>query len=140
VSTTPAKFCPECGAAEPGRFCRECGHELASAPLSGVLGSAQPITPTVRPVSRADLWTGRIERALSVRVGCGALFTAALLGALASYIWEPLAVPIAAVAFVILWLAAVANDEQMAKCDACRKRVKLGASACHHCGYSRNVT
>ena len=49
------------------------------------------------------------------RLGLGIKFTAAGLG----------------------YAIAVFNDEQMIRCDQCGKRVKLGASTCHHCGYAR---
>jgi uncharacterized protein (UPF0212 family) len=39
--------------------------------------------------------------------------------------------------FAALVAIAVANVGKL-KCPACRKRVKLGASRCHHCG--ENVT
>jgi hypothetical protein len=89
-------------------------------------------------VSKADLWTARIERATSFRLLLICLFLAGLSGALAGAIWDPLSAPVAVVVGFGGWIGAVCNDEQMAKCDACRKRVKFGATACHHCGYSRN--
>lgn len=90
-------------------------------------------------VSGYRLWSARIDKALSFRLGCLSLLVAALAGALVGSVWEPLTVPVMIVVGVAAWLSAVCNDEQMAKCDACFKRVKYGAVACHHCGYTRNI-
>lgn len=37
---------------------------------------------------------------------------------------------------VVFVAAAAASGRLVLRCPACRKRVKLGATACHHCGRS----
>lgn len=139
------KFCSECGAADPGRFCSSCGYEHgvlnapSAPPVAGLVGAAHPITPEVQEISGWELWSARIDRALSFRVGCMTLLLGVIAGALVGALWEPLAMPVTILVWVVSWLGVVMNDEQMAKCDACMKRVKLGATACHHCGYSRTA-
>jgi hypothetical protein len=68
------------------------------------------------------------------------LFGAAVIGGIAGWLWKPLAGPITLIAFVIFWLAAVLNDEQALNCPRCGKMVKLGATACHHCGHATAIT
>jgi FtsH-binding integral membrane protein len=52
---------------------------------------------------------------------------------LAALIWEPLAY-LAVPLFFALWLGLSISPTTVAYCPYCSKRVKLGASACHHCG------
>jgi type IV secretory pathway TrbD component len=105
---------------------------------TALIGAAYPSAPALAQVSKTDLWMARIERATSIRLLFMCIILATLCGALAGAIWEPISSPVAVIVGIGGWLAAVCNDEQMAKCDVCRKRVKFGATACHHCGYSRN--
>lgn len=84
------------------------------------------------------LWGGRLARALSIRALLLSLVVGVCAGVVVSLIWSSVAImwvvwPVAAVTYLL----AVFNDVQMVKCDQCRKRVKMGADACHHCGYSR---
>ncbi len=48
------------------------------------------------------------------------------VGAALMWLWIP--------AVIIVWIAIAADPSQVAVCQHCRKRVKLGASTCHHCG------
>ena len=68
-------------------------------------------------------------RSRMIRLALFVLFGAAILAALAGVsIWVFL-IPIAALAVI----AYTAGGLRL-RCPACRKRVKLGATACHHCG------
>jgi hypothetical protein len=135
------RFCHECGTPDPGRFCPACGSpqrgDAAGSNEFEFAASTHSVAPERAGVSGFDLWGARIERALSIRLGCLSLFAALIAGTGAGLLWEPLAVPVMIIVGALCWLGAVLNDEQMAKCDACRKRVKFGAMVCHHCGYSR---
>lgn len=82
-------------------------------------------------------WVGRIERGISLRVILLSMIGGGIVGAVASAAWAPLGVPVTLVVWVGLWFLMVMNDGQMVRCDACGKRVKMGYSTCHHCGYSR---
>lgn len=130
------RFCPNCGAHGPGRFCSSCGEPQHAElhPQAGAGPSTAPLGPTV---SNSLKWQARVERALSIRLMFISIFCASIVGALAGALWEPLTAPVVVVTWLVAWLGAVLNDEQMAKCDVCRKRVKFGATTCHHCGYSR---
>jgi hypothetical protein len=50
--------------------------------------------------------------------------------ALAAALWPPLGV----VAFVGVYVLAFLNTGAVYACPSCRKRVKVGATHCHHCG------
>lgn len=79
-----------------------------------------------------------ISRALSIRVIFLSLVGGVVGGVLVTSIAP--AVPTMPVVWIVaglVYVVAVMNDEQMVKCDACSKRVKMGASTCHHCGYTR---
>jgi hypothetical protein len=93
--------------------------------------------PEPEPLTTWQVWSGRIERGLSIRVVCLAILAGFFAGFAASFISEALVAPAIVIVMVGAWLAAVLNDEQMMRCDACLKRVKMGATTCHHCGYSR---
>ena len=88
--------------------------------------------------TRWQPWGRRLARAFSLRVIFFSFVFGFAVYALASFVWSgtPLAVMWTAAAAV--YVMAVTNDEQMLRCDACGKRVKLGAVRCHHCGYLAN--
>lgn len=67
-------------------------------------------------------------------------FLAALLVTVILGFFLPSTVPayIGLAVGALVWLAGVANDDLMMYCGACHKRVKTGASTCHHCGYARD--
>lgn len=81
-----------------------------------------------------------IARAFSLRIVFFSLLAGVGFWVLVSLVWP-------GVGYWLMWLIAAATyalavwgggeGGQMVKCDACHKRVKLGASTCHHCGYSR---
>jgi len=82
-------------------------------------------------------WGGRIARALSLRVILFSLIAGIGVEVLVSLAWHGLHMWIVWLVAGLCYLVAVFNDEQMVRCAACGKRVKLGYSTCHHCGYRR---
>lgn len=78
----------------------------------------------------------RFARALSLRVIVLCLVAGIGGGVLAGMAFGTAAtMPAVWVIAALCYLVAVFNDGQMVKCDACGKRVKMGAQRCHHCGY-----
>lgn len=91
-----------------------------------------------RPAVRDTVQRMRyVERALSFRILFGCAFVAIVAGVIASLLWTPLAY-LAIPVFLVVWGLAIVNDDNVLRCPYCAKRVKLGASTCHHCG--RTVT
>jgi hypothetical protein len=84
-----------------------------------------------------QVWGGRIRRALSIRVVFLCLVGGGGCGVLVGTKWPGAEMPVVWTSAALLYLVAVFNDGQMVACDACRKRVKIGATTCSHCGYSR---
>jgi hypothetical protein len=74
-----------------------------------------------------------LQNVLSIRLFLVCLFTGAIVGGVMSLLWSPL-VYVGLVGGGILWLLAVFNPATVLYCPHCRKRVKLGAESCHHCG------
>ena len=69
-------------------------------------------------------------------------FRLILLGAVAGVVvgapigglvWAPLFWIVGIPVFLVVWLG-LANGPIATSCPYCRKRVKLGATVCHHCG------
>lgn len=85
-----------------------------------------------------DTWLPRLGRAFSLRVIAVSLIGGVCFGVLAGLAWPDATMPVMWLSALGLYLIAVMNDGQMVKCDACRKRVKLGAERCHHCGFARS--
>jgi hypothetical protein len=83
-----------------------------------------------------QIWGGRLARALSVRVIVLALVGGVGVGVLVGMKWPDATMPAVWTTAGVLYIIAIFNDGQMIKCAACGKRVKLGATTCHHCGYS----
>jgi hypothetical protein len=69
----------------------------------------------------------------SLRVWFGAIFVGLIAAILPALLWPPLGT----VAFILGagWTIyfQVAHGNPL-YCPACKKRVKIGATACHHCG------
>lgn len=70
------------------------------------------------------------------------MLAAAILGVIVAVVlnllWAPLAylgVPVA----LLAWIGAAMNPETTLYCAHCRKRVKAGATTCHHCGQTASV-
>jgi hypothetical protein len=84
------------------------------------------------------VWINRIERALSIRLAFFCFLFGLGVGVLVGMAWPAATMPTVWTVAIGSWVAAVFfNTGQMVKCDACSKRVKMGADVCHHCGYSR---
>lgn len=81
------------------------------------------------------MWARRIEKALSFRVILTSLMLAAIVAAAGLAVWEPLAY-LGYVAGAAAYIGQVLDPGTVARCPTCRKRVKLAARACHHCGRS----
>jgi hypothetical protein len=68
-----------------------------------------------------------------------AWITALTLPIIAFYVlgavWKPLGY-VAGILLLVLCLAWLVSPENVLYCPYCKKRVKVGASACHHCGRS----
>lgn len=75
-----------------------------------------------------------IDKLFSLRVWLLCGFLAGLVSAGAGAIWSPLAGPVFVIALVLILGGYVLSPSTAAVCPYCRKRVKLGASTCHHCG------
>jgi hypothetical protein len=77
----------------------------------------------------------RLQNLFSLRVlsvSAVVAFVAAWLGSLVS---EPLGIFLGIAVFLLAWLGAgFREDAPVLYCPYCRKRVKAGASVCHHCG------
>jgi hypothetical protein len=73
---------------------------------------------------------------ISFRVIGLALVGAVLVSLLLSPISEGLGTTIGVVVFFLIWAMAAANTDLVLYCPHCRKRVKIGADVCHHCGRS----
>ena len=69
----------------------------------------------------------------STRVMLTNVVLAAILGALAGMVARPLGIVVFILVFALATLAAATGDT-VTRCPYCSKRVKIGASACHHCG------
>ena len=79
----------------------------------------------------------RLSRAFSIRVIFLSLFGGVCVGVLAGLVWPSATMPVVWLAALGFYALFVLNNAQMTRCDACSKRVKLGAERCHHCGYQR---
>ena len=79
---------------------------------------------------------GRIARALSIRVVILSLVAGVGAGVLIGLAWPAATMPVVWTVAAACYLLAIFNDAQMIRCPACRKRVKMGADTCHHCGYT----
>ncbi len=117
------------------RFCPTCGDTLLS-PVADIPAAPQPASPSSGGAVNWSLWGQRLGRLFSIRVQMACFFGAAIVGYLLSRLWEPL-VWVTWPLYGLLILAAVFNDDNVLYCPFCKKRVKMGAQACHHCG--RNV-
>ncbi len=74
-----------------------------------------------------------IRRLASIRVVLVALFGGLLVAIPLSLIASPLGYAFFPV-FLLLWLGTALNRDYALYCPHCRKRVKMGAEVCHHCG------
>lgn len=115
-----ATYCQNCGAKieSSGTYCAHCGEPLAPA------APAPQQTPPAKPGFNLGInWSALF----SIRVWLLAIVGGAILGALTT---PALSVP----AFIVILALAVLNRNLVLYCPYCRKRVKMGATSCHHCG------
>jgi hypothetical protein len=69
----------------------------------------------------------------SLRVWFGAVFVGLLAAILPALLWPPLGTVAFVLAFGWVMYFQVTQGTPL-RCPFCRKRVKIGATACHHCG------
>jgi Flp pilus assembly protein TadB len=90
--------------------------------------------------AKAAQTTGQVVRAInwqtlfSFRFLLGNLLIAAVIAILPSLLWPVLGSVVFFAAFAVLVVVGATNPELVLYCPHCKKRVKAGASACHHCG------
>ena len=75
-----------------------------------------------------------LQRAFSFRLIGGALLLALLVGAFVAAASPTVGAIITIVLFLATYGVGVLNPVNVLYCPHCRKRVKAGASVCHHCG------
>lgn len=93
-----------------------------------------PTTSATPTVGRRVADIGQVIRRLaSVRLVLMALFGGLLVAMPLSLIAKPLGYAFFPV-FLLLWLGTALNRDYALDCPHCRKRVKMGANVCHHCG------
>lgn len=86
------------------------------------------------PFVKSSQWPSRIRKLLSIRVFFACFLGAAIVSYLLSLIWDPLGVVLFWPVFGGLLLMSILNDDAVLYCPFCRKRTKVGAEVCHHCG------
>lgn len=97
------RYCAHCRTyVAKSNFCPNCGRNAVSV-LS--------VQPTPRSNSR--LWKTRLERLVSVRVGCAAFLFAGVASYIATLVWKPLAAIVFWPVFGLVILAAVFNDDNV---------------------------
>lgn len=74
------------------------------------------------------------RRAASIRRLLGAVFAGLVAGALSGAISPSLTAPVFMAVAVLAWLGGVTTRENPLYCPHCRRRTKIGAQACRHCG------
>lgn len=132
--------CPSCGWVEDG-VPLTAQQVLASHPelRAQVEGTAQPQHgPSAQreapPTERQLASVGEVvRRLLSIRLIVIALFGGVLVAVLLSLIARPLGYAFFPV-FLVLWIGTALSRDYALDCPHCRKRVKMGANVCHHCG------
>lgn len=131
---TQDRFCRECGLEfGDAKFCPGCGtNRAAEFQPAPTLNPPAPAIPAYRPPGQ--VWGQRLQRVFSIRIILLGAMLAGVAGYLASLLWEPLAAVVVWPVFIGFMLLAMFNDENVIYCPHCRKRVKIGAASCHHCG------
>lgn len=98
-----------------------------------------PTEPTRTERPGIELTRGqRIMRVLDNLFSFRTIFSCLVVAAIPAYLWHFLWVPLATIvfwpSFVLLWLLVGFSPRTVRKCPFCRKRVKVGATVCAHCG------
>lgn len=91
-----------------------------------------PLVRTLRATD-AEEWGRRLDRAMRARVMFSSLAVALLAGVVVNSFWVAGAVPALIGVGVLVYGFQVLDDDLVLACPYCRKRVKAGASVCHHC-------
>jgi hypothetical protein len=109
-------------------------HELRVAQKRREVTRVKATRASSRDPGATLIASGRlIAKAGSFRLIYTSLLAALLVGVPLSFLRPPLffvSVPV----FLLVWLGNVANPAMVLKCPDCRRRVKMGAVACGHCG------
>lgn len=135
-------LCPACGWVEDGMTLTP-QQVLASHPELRAQVEAAPRDRTPSAGTSAERGLGRrlivaaqlTRRLASIRIFFMALFGGLLVAVPLSLIARPLGYAFFPV-FLLLWLGTALNRDYALDCPHCRKRVKMGAGVCHHCGRS----
>jgi hypothetical protein len=103
----------------------------ATTPTGRAPSAAKGATPTVglRLAAIGEV----IRRLASIRLILTALFGGLLVAIPLSLIARPLGYAFFPV-FLLLWIGTALSRDYALYCPHCRKRVKMGADICHHCG------
>ena len=76
-----------------------------------------------------------LGRAFSLRLIVASFFTGILIAVIVGTFWDAAGDVVGIPAAILVWLGYAVNPTSPPpKCPYCRKRVKLSAKACHHCG------
>lgn len=152
-----AWYCDQCGAPQrpEARFCASCGTPRADqphaqrhdVPLTPPLayspsnaGAHGPDDTRAQFVLRTLLTQVRrhpgqvLANAFSTRLMWTAMLVALVPGVLGALIAPVVSGVLFIGTFVVVWILSAANPLVVLHCPACRKRVKMGALSCHHCG------
>lgn len=87
------------------------------------------------PNDRARAWTINWSNIVSFRVLFGAFVIALVVAILPSMISSAFGGVVFVIVFLVVYGNAIFNPEApVLYCPHCRKRVKAGATTCHHCG------
>jgi hypothetical protein len=134
-------LCPSCGWVEDG-VPLTTQQVLASHPelRAQVEATAQPQrAPSAgksgTPTAGRQLATAgeAVRRLASIRLVLIALFGGLVVAIPLSMIARPLGYAFFPV-FLLLWIGTALSRDYALACPHCRKRVKMGADVCHHCG------
>jgi hypothetical protein len=86
-------------------------------------------------VNAPSFWaTRRWANLFSIRALIGSALVALIPAVPAGLLWPPLGTAAFIVAFVLAHLFIQMAPERVLYCPHCRKRVKMDATTCHHCG------
>jgi hypothetical protein len=77
-----------------------------------------------------------VVRALSVRLLGTAMFAGFIVSIPFGFIWQPLQLAVIVIVGAVAWVALLLDDDFTLYCPECKKRVKMWADRCHHCGAS----
>jgi hypothetical protein len=82
------------------------------------------------------LWWPRVQKLFSIRFFMACFLVAAIPSYLLGLLWEPLMKIAFWPIFVLAAILGFFNDDAVFYCPHCKKRMKVGADTCGHCGKS----